>query len=120
MNEDLVVRLVVVAAVAVVTVATAMILRSGCTWTRRPVTVRGFGPGTYFFSSATCSTCAALRAVLAGHPEVIEVAFEEAGDRFPDEVDRVPAIAHLDATGKGWIAHGVVSHRRLARWLGNP
>ncbi len=119
MSEDVMLRLAVVGAVTVVAIAAAMVLRRGRAWRRRPVVIDGYGAGTYFFSSPTCATCAAVREMVAGNPAVVEVAFE-GGDRFPAQVERVPAIARLGEGGAGWIVYGTVSARRLRRWLGDP
>ena len=48
-------------------------------------------------------------------PDVIEVSYE-AGS-FPAAVKRVPAVAQLDESGRGWIAYGDVSERRLEQWI---
>lgn len=117
MSDDLVIRVTVIVVVGLAAVVTAMISRRGVSLRRRPVTLSGHGPGLVFFSSATCSSCAEMRARLGDWPDVTEISYESAGDAFPTEIDRVPAVALLAADGTGWVAFGLVSHSRLARWI---
>lgn len=119
MTEDTLLRLVVVAAVGVAAVGIALFARRGTVLLRHTVHLPGHGPGLVFFSSSTCDTCALMRERL-GAWSVDEVTYETEGADFPRPVTRVPAVALLDADGKGWIAYGLVSESRLRRWLGGP
>lgn len=116
MSEEVLIRLVLVGAVAGLAVLGAWMARRGTAVSRRPVLLRGHGPGVVFFSSATCGTCEVMRRRLEG-TSAVEVSYEASGPEFPPEVRRVPAVAMLDAEGRGWIAHGVVGEARLRRWL---
>ena len=118
MTDDVLLRILVVAAVGAVSIGMALFARRGTSLLRRSVEVAGLGPGLVFFSSSACGTCARMRDRLRAWPDVVEVTYEEAGTGFPTQVDRVPAVALLDAAGRGWIAYGVVSERRLRRWVG--
>lgn len=117
MSDEIVIRVALVVAVAVAAVVSAMVARRGTSLRRRPVTLSGHGPGVVFFSSETCSSCAEMRARLADWTDVTEISYESAGEAFPAEVDRVPAVAVLAEDGTGWIAFGLVSRPRLARWI---
>ena len=114
MSDDVLVRLLVVGLVAAAAAIGAWLARRGATVIRRPVRLEGHGPGLVFFSSSTCATCDVMRQRLTG---AIEVSYEAAGSAFPGAVRRVPAVALLDADGRGWIAYGVVGESRLRRWL---
>lgn len=117
MSDDVVIRVAVVVAVGLAAVVTAMVARRGAALRRRTVTLSGHGPGVVFFSSETCSSCAEMRVRLADWPDVIEISYESAGAAFPAEIDRVPAVALLADDGTGWVAFGLVSRHRLARWI---
>ena len=116
MNDDLLLRLVVVAAVAVAAVGGALFARRGTGLIRRSIEAAGYGPGLVFFSSSSCASCARMRERLTAWPDVVEVTYESGGE-FPRAIDRVPALALLDEAGRGWVAYGVVSEARLARWV---
>ncbi len=120
MTDETLVRVVVVVAIAAISVTSALVARRGPALVRRQVTIPGFGPGVVLFSSSDCSSCAAMRAALATREDVSEVTYEELGGAFPKQVTRVPAVARLDEHGDGWIAFGIVGSRRLRRWLGGP
>lgn len=120
MTDDLVVRAVIVAAVGLAALVVALVARRGVAVVRRRVSLTRYGPGIYLFTSATCVSCAAMRAALADRSDVVEVSYEEAGPEFPPEVSRVPAVAVLDERGDGWMAFGMVGRARLDRWLGGP
>ena len=120
MNDDLFLRLVVVAAIGIAAVGVALFARRGTGLIRRPIEVAEYGPGLVFFSSSACASCARMRERLTAWPDVFEVTYESGAD-FPKVIDRVPALALLDDAGRGWVAYGVVSEARLARWVsGGP
>ncbi|MEX2423637.1 MAG: hypothetical protein WD990_06635 [Acidimicrobiia bacterium] len=118
MNDDIGLRLLVVAAVGISAVAGALIARRGTGLIRRSIEIPGFGPGLVFFSSSTCASCARMRERLRPWRNVVEVTYETAAGDFPSAIDRVPALCLLDGAGRGWVAYGVVSEARLARWVG--
>lgn len=118
MTDDIVLRLLVVLAVGVVSIGFALFARRGTGLLRRSVELPGLGPGLVLFSSSTCASCARMRERLQAWPDVVEVTYETAGADFPSQIDRVPAVALVDAVGRGWVAYGVVSERRLRRWVG--
>lgn len=118
MNEDLLLRLIVVAAVGIAAVGVALVARRGTGLIRRSIEIPGFGPGLVFFSSSSCASCGRMRDRLQAWPDVAEITYEAAGRDFPSEIDRVPALALLDAAGRGWVVYGVVSVERLRRWVG--
>lgn len=118
MNEDILLRFFVVAAVAVAAVGVAVFSRRGRGLIRRSIEMPGYGPGLVFFSSSTCASCAQMRDHLKAWPDVAEVTYEAAGGDFPSAIDRVPALALLDDAGRGWVAYGVVSEARVRRWVG--
>ena len=120
MNDDVILRLLVVAAVGIAAVGVALFARRGPGLIRRSIEIPGHGPGLVFFSSSACSSCARMREGLKAWPDAVEVTYEQAGADFPKAIDRVPAIALLDAAGRGWVAYGVVSEPRLRRWVGGP
>jgi hypothetical protein len=91
MNDDLLLRLLVVAAVGLAAIGVALFARRGAGLIRRSVEIPGFGPGLVFFSSSSCGTCARMRERLTWWPDVVEVTYETAGVDFPSEVDKVPA-----------------------------
>lgn len=117
MSDQTLLRLAVVVAVALVALLGAFFLRRGSSVRRYPISFDDLGPGLYLFTSITCPTCTRMRVRLDGRSDVIEVAYE--GDSFPNTVRRVPALARVDEEGEGWIAYGVVSGRRLRRWIGD-
>ena len=117
MSDDLLLRLAVVVAVGGAALGVGLLSRRGLGLVRRGVVIPGHGPGLVFFSSSTCASCSRMRERLVGWPEVEEVTYEEAGGGFPDVIDRVPALALLDAAGRGWVAYGIVSPARLERWI---
>lgn len=116
--SDVAVRLAVVAGAVVLAVVVGLVLRQGRAWVRRPIRIPGLGRGVYLFTARTCPPCDRMRDRLRGIADVSEVAFEDGG--FPDAIRRVPAVARLEADGTGWVAHGMVSRRRLERWLVGP
>lgn len=115
MSDDAILRLVVVAAITAVALVGAVFLRRGSSVRRYRVRFEDLGPGLYLFTSATCATCARMRARLAHRSDVREVTFEGGG--FPDTIRRVPALAFIDERGDGWVAYGAVSERRIGRWM---
>lgn len=117
MNDEVVVRLVVVAAVGITAIGVALLARRGTGLIRRSIDIEGHGPGLVFFSSSTCASCARMRERLRAWPDVAEVTYETAGSDFPRAIDRVPAVALLDDEGHGWVAYGVVSEARLRKWI---
>lgn len=119
MSDDVVFRLVVVAAVAGAAVVVALVGRRGVAVARRRVVLEGIGPGLFLFTSTACGTCPQMQARMGTWPQTVEVSYESG--RFPAGVDRVPAVALVDEEGRGWIAYGRVSEGRLARWIaGGP
>jgi len=120
MTEDVLFRFLIVGGVAVVAGVAALITRRGTSLVRRTVEIPGYGPGIYLFTSSTCSSCGAMAARLSGRNSTTVVSYEEHGPSFPREVARVPALASLDGTGRGWIAYGVIGRRRIDRWLRDP
>lgn len=117
MNDDAFLRLVAVVSIAAVALLGALFLRRGGSARRYRIGFDDLGPGLYLFTSVTCVTCVRMRDRLAGRADVIEITYE--GGRFPESVRRVPALAHVDEGGDGWIAYGVLSDRQVRRWLGN-
>lgn len=117
MSDEALLRLAVVAAIAAAALFGALLLRRGRSVRRYRVSFEDLGPGLYLFTSITCSTCARMRERLASRPDLIEITYE--GERFPETVRRVPALARVDERGDGWIAYGAVSDRQLRRWFGN-
>ncbi len=117
MNDDLLLRIIVVAAVGIAAVGVALFARRGTGLIRRSIEIPGYGPGLVFFSSSTCASCGRMRERLHAWPGVVEVTYETAGDDFPSAIGRVPAVALLDAAGRGWVAYGVLSEGRLRRWV---
>ena len=115
--SDLAIRLAIVAAVVVVTVATGLVLRSGRLARRRRVALPGLGPGVVFFSGPGCASCDRVRSDL----ESVGAIFEEVGaddPRFPARVDRVPTVAVVGPAGDGLAISGVPSLRRLRALCG--
>jgi hypothetical protein len=116
MNDDVLVRLLVVGFVVAAAILAAWLARRGAAVVRRPVRLEGLGPGVVLFSSSTCGTCEVMRRRLTW-ANAVEVSYEGAAADFPDAVRRVPAVALLDSEGRGWIAYGVVGESRLRRWV---
>lgn len=118
MDEPLI-RLLVVAGVAAAALLVAMIARRGVALRRRPVEMPDLGPGLVLFTADTCSSCdRARRVVDEVGVEMVEIRYEETPEPFTRYgVDRVPALAHLDPDGRGWLAEGIPNRRLLTRWL---
>jgi len=116
------IRVVVVLGVVATSVAIGLVIRSGSLVRRVPVHLPGMPVGLVLFTSEACGSCAAVRSsLLTLGVSATEVVAESAGARFPRKVvDRVPALAMLDEDGRGWIATGVPSTRRIRRWVDGP
>ena len=76
----------------------------------RNVSSADLGPGIYFFSSATCPTCARARDKLdqtLGEEAYIELRWEEEPGPFAEVgVDAVPAVLIVGASGEGRLFPG--------------
>lgn len=121
MSDEVLVRVAVVVGVGVIAVVVAAVARKGLSVKRRPISLPGVGPGVILFSSSTCASCTRMAERLIDVPDVTEISYEASGVSFPDAVRRVPAVALVDADGRGWIAYGLVGKARLRRWIaGGP
>jgi hypothetical protein len=108
--DEVWVRVAVLVGVLAVAAGTA----AGLRWRRRrpvrPIEVAGLRAGVYFFSSASCATCATARATLdarLGESGYTEFAWEDDASVFTSlEVDAVPAVVVLDEAGRGKLYAG--------------
>lgn len=76
----------------------------------RDVPAGGLAPGVYFFSSATCPTCARARAALdrsLGQGAYTELRWEEEQSKFGEVgVDAVPAVLIVSDAGRARLFPG--------------
>lgn len=116
------IRVVAVVAAAIIVAGIALAQRRASAIRRRGRRFPDTEPGLVLFSSQGCATCAMARSALeAAERPFRQVVYETDPDEFTRlGIDRVPAVGHVDPNGDGWIAHGVVSRRRLVRWLRDP
>ncbi|MEX2279606.1 MAG: hypothetical protein WEA76_05900 [Acidimicrobiia bacterium] len=121
MSDDTLVRVAVVFGVGVIAVLWAVAARRGFAVRRHPISLPDLGPGVVLFTSSTCASCARMAERMVDIGDVTEVSYENSGASFPTEVRGVPAVALVDAEGRGWIAYGLVGVSRLQRWIaGGP
>lgn len=121
--DDLLVRLLVVGAVAAVAGGIAWTVRSGVALRRSSFAPVGLSQGIHFFSASSCVSCSRARTTLisAGHTFEEHVFETERECHSANGIDRVPAIAWVpgvDTSREPWIAMGVPSSHALDRWLG--
>jgi hypothetical protein len=109
--------------VAVVVGLFAVALAAGRWWRPAPavgrVKMEKLGPGVIVFTSEACSACGPVIAVLdrrLGEGEYRRIRWEDDPEVFArHRIERVPAVAVLDAAGRGRLWEGVPPARLLRR-----
>lgn len=122
--DDLLVRLLLVGAVAAVAFGWAWFVRRGRAVRRRPVVLEGIDPGVVLFTSTACNSCAPAREALSavlGDGGFRETTYEGDPDAFARYgIRRVPTVVSVGPGGEGWKTEGIPSVGTLRRWLGGP
>jgi hypothetical protein len=115
-------RLAAVVAVIALALGVAYLQRRGRAIRRVARSFEGLDEGVYLFGSETCSSCETMRHRLtAAGIEFSEFGAEgEAKALAQYSIDKVPAVARVEADGSGWLAVGVIAPARIRRWLSSP
>lgn len=108
--DEIWVRIGLIVGALAVAVAIALIQRRRAGGPVRRIEATGLAPGIYFFSSATCPTCARARGKLdstLGEAAYSELAWEEDPGVFGDlGIEAVPAVMIVEEDGPGRLYPG--------------
>ena len=119
LDDQSVLRIVVVVSFLAVSLSIAWVARRGIAFVRHPFDASGMEPGVTIYTSATCDACARARSSL----DELDVDFDEVVyEARPEEFERlgitgVPSIVIVAPDGRGWIVRGHPARSRLARWV---